>query len=77
MKSFLLLTCCLVIFTFFNGIAENPTFSVVNETRQTESQPQQSGSSVIGGILILVSIGIGYGTRKIYEIRSRNQEEIH
>ena len=77
MKSFLLITCCLVFFTFFNGIAENSNISSENETLQTESKPQKSGSSVIGGVLILVSIGIGYGTRKIYEIRSKNQEEIH
>ena len=76
MKSFLLITCCLVIFTFFNGIAEN-SIIFSKETLQTESQPQQTGSSVMGGLLILVSIGIGYGTRKIYEIRARNQEEIH
>ena len=77
MKSFLLTTCCLVFFTFFNGIAENSNISTENETLTTENQPQQSSSSVIGGILILVSIGIGYGTRKIYEFRSKNQEEIH
>ncbi len=77
MKNYLLLTCFLIVFACFNGIADNSVFSSFNETLQTETQPQQSGSSVIGGILILVSIAIGYGTRKIYEIRSRNQEELH
>ena len=77
MKSFLLITCCLVFFTFFNGIAENSIISSENEILQTESNPQKSGSSIAGGLLILVSIGIGYGTRKIYEFRSKNQEEIH
>ena len=77
MKKVLLTTCCLVIFTLTISIADNSIFSTSNEILQTESQPQQSGSSVLGGILILASIIIGYGSRKIYEIRTRNQEEIH
>lgn len=77
MKKLFLTTCCLVIFSFTFSIADSSIVSTANEMLQTESQPQQSGSSVIGGILILVSIVIGYGTRKIYEIRSKNQEEIH
>lgn len=77
MKKVLLTTFCLVIFTLTISIADNSILSSSNEIIQTESQPQQSGSSVLGGILILASIIIGYGTRKIYEIRSRNQEEIH
>lgn len=72
MKNYLLLTCCLIVFACFNGIADNSVISSLTETK-----PQQSGSSVIGGILILVSIGIGYGSRKIYEIRSRNMDEGH
>lgn len=77
MKNFLLITCCFVIFTFYSGIANNSIISSEEETFQKETQPQQSGSSIIGGLLILVSIGIGYGTRKVYELRSKNQEEIH
>lgn len=77
MKNVFLTTCCLVLFTFSISIADNSIITTTNDILQTESQPQQSGSSVLGGILILVSIIIGYGTRKIYEIRSRNQEEIH
>ena len=77
MKKVLLTTFCLVVFAISISIAENSIISTSNEILQTESQPQQSGSSVLGGILILVSIIIGYGTRKIYEIRSRNQEELH
>ena len=76
MRSFLFITCCLVVFTFFNGIADNSIISSTSELLQPESQPQQSGSSIVGGLLILVSIIIGYGTRKVYEIRSRSQEEI-
>jgi hypothetical protein len=77
MRNLFLTTCCLIIFTFSNSIADSSIISTANEIIQTESQPQQSGSSVIGGILILVSIIIGFGTRKIYEIRSKNQEELH
>ena len=76
MKSFFLITCCLVIFTFFNGIAKSSIISS-NEPLQSENQPRKSGSSAAGGLLILVSIGIGYGTRKIYDVRTRNQEEIN
>jgi len=77
MKKFLITTCYLVFFTFSLSIADNSIISSEIETVDIESQPQKSEFSVIGGILILVSIGIGYGTRKIYEIRTKNQEEIH
>lgn len=77
MKKVLLTTLCLVIFTLSISIAENSIISTTNEILQTESQPQQSGSSVLGGVLILASIIIGFVTRKVYEIRSRNQEELH
>lgn len=77
MKKILLTTFCLVLFTLSISIADNSIISGADEILQTESQPQQGGSSVLGGILILVSIIIGYGSRKIYEIRSKNQEEIH
>jgi len=77
MKNILLITCCFIIFNCYNGIANNSIISSEEKSFLTENQPQQSGSSVIGGLLILVSIGIGYGTRKIYEFRSKNQEEVH
>jgi len=38
--------------------------------------PVGGGASIGGGLLILVSLGVGYGLRKIYDIRNRSKEEL-
>jgi len=35
------------------------------------SQPAGGGAPIGGGLLIMLSLAIGYGTRKIYEIRKK------
>jgi preprotein translocase subunit SecG len=35
------------------------------------SQPIGGGAPIGGGLLIMLSLAIGYGTRKIYEIRKK------
>ncbi|MBN2173175.1 MAG: hypothetical protein JW731_03520 [Bacteroidales bacterium] len=37
---------------------------------------EDTKASLTGGLLILVSLGLGYGFRKIYEIRNHNIEEV-
>ena len=38
--------------------------------------PVGGGASIGGGLLIMVSLGVGYGLRKIYDIRNKSQEEL-
>jgi hypothetical protein len=76
MKKFLLLTSFLTFFFIFSTVADNPSVFTKNKNEKPETNTQKSGSSIAGGLLILVSIGIGYGTRKIYELRSKNRDEI-
>ncbi|MEZ5196221.1 MAG: hypothetical protein R2764_07440 [Bacteroidales bacterium] len=38
--------------------------------------PVGGAASIGGGILILISLAIGYGARKIYDIRKNRNEEM-
>ena len=76
MKKVLFVICCLAFLATSNSIAEYNSILPEAEILQSSTEPKQSGSSVLGGIIILLSIGIGYISRRIYETRSRNQEEI-
>jgi hypothetical protein len=76
MKNVLIITCCLVLFALTQSIADSNPITSETQILQVENTPQKSSSSVVGGILIIVSIGIGFISRKIYETRSKNQEEI-
>ena len=38
--------------------------------------PVGGGASIGGGLIILVSLGMGYASRKIYTLRSESREKI-
>ncbi|MCB0804524.1 MAG: hypothetical protein KDC05_01925 [Bacteroidales bacterium] len=65
-KIFIVITVLLSIVRvlFANG---NISTSMVQET-------ESSSASIGGGVLILLSLGLGYSIRRIHDIRSQNRE---
>ena len=45
-----------------------------SETRIAGSHPIGGGTPITGGLLILLSLGTGYGIKKVYEYRERLSE---
>ena len=38
------------------------------------ANPVGGGAPITGGLLILLSLGIGYGTKKVYDLRNKLNE---
>lgn len=73
------LSILIILFALFSFTinAQSSTQLDQVESTESESQPMESSSSIAGGLLIILSLGIGYASRKIYEIRNRHQNDLH
>lgn len=63
-KSKVLITLSLVCFSFFTALAQGPSFD-----DDVEDVP------VDGGVSLLVAAGVGYGAKKLNDVRNKKKEK--
>jgi hypothetical protein len=76
MKKRLLYSLVFVGFSVGSLFAQLPPHPNGGSAPGSGNTPVGGGAPISGGIIILLSLGIGYGTRRIYDIRNRNLNEI-
>ena len=76
MKKIILSTLALVFLIAIEIMAQTPPHPNGGGGPGAGNTPVGGGASVGGGLLIMVSLGVGYGMRKIYDIRNKSQEEL-
>ncbi len=70
----LLLTAFLMLFMIISLSAQTPPHPNGGSAPGSGSTPVGGGAPVGGGLLILLSLSLGYGSRKVYELRKRTME---
>jgi hypothetical protein len=76
MKRNLLLFTISLLFLFSSGVfAQSPPHPNGGGGPGSGNTPVGGGASIGGGLLILLSLGVGYGAKKIYEMRKEGLEE--
>jgi len=76
MKKIILSALALVFLFGIEIMAQTPPHPNGGGGPGAGNTPVGGGASIGGGLLIMVSLGVGYGMRKIYDIRNKNQEEL-
>jgi len=76
MKKYILTILFFCFLTIGGIMAQTPPHPNGGGGPGAGNTPVGGGASIGGGLLILVSLGVGYGLRKIYDIRSKSQEEL-
>jgi uncharacterized membrane protein YphA (DoxX/SURF4 family) len=78
MKNFIVYFALVVFIITTAFIASHSEESVTAEIPSIEEKDfarDETRASLTGGLLILISLGAGYGFKKVYDLRSRNMEE--
>lgn len=76
MKTKLLSFLILMFLTVGTLIAQMPPHPNGGGGPGGGNTPVGGAASIGGGILILISLAVGYGARKIYDIRKESNEEL-
>jgi uncharacterized membrane protein YphA (DoxX/SURF4 family) len=74
MKNLSVWIIAILLLTSTNIFASAPSQSEANLNQEKTSSPARSGFSLIGGLLILASIGAGYSVKRLYTIRIESED---
>ncbi|MCF8369540.1 MAG: hypothetical protein K9G76_10895 [Bacteroidales bacterium] len=64
----ILIAACLILITSALS-AQNPPHPNGGSSPGSGNTPVGGGAPVSGGLIVLLSLGLGYGARRIYDIR--------
>ncbi len=72
------LFCLVSLFILIAGniLSQNPPHPNGGVVPGISNVPVGGGSPIGGGLLILLFLGLGYGMRKMYEIRSKSTDDL-
>ena len=76
MKKIIFITVVFVVLFAVAMIAQTPPHPNGGGGPGAGNTPVGGGASIGGGLLIMISLGVGYGLRKIYDIRNKSKEDI-
>jgi len=75
MKKFIAGTVFFVLVIVVTTFAQMPPHPNVGIGTGSGNVPVGGGAPIEGGLLIMLSLAVGYGARRIYEIRKKGLEE--
>lgn len=75
MKKFIASTIFFVLALIVPAIAQMPPHPNGGNGPGSGNIPVGGGAPIEGGLLIMLSLAVGYGARRIYEMRKKGLEE--